>query len=459
MSKTDLTQGSIKQAIRNLAIPSSIGFLFNTLFNVVDTYFAGQLNVAALAGLTISFPLFLIMIALAAGIGTGSTAIAAIALGKKDTTDYLRISKNALLISFALAIFLVVVAPFVIPSLLSVAGATGDTYEAALAYMNVIIYGGLFQILNFTFNGLLSAQGDSKPFRNFLIFGFFLNIFLDPLFIFGWFGLPALVTAGVAWATVVVQALGTLYLGYAWIKSALFDAKVFKEVKFNRKTSGLLIKQGIPVALNNATISIGIFIIQFFIYRFGTDETLAGYGAAIRIEQVFLIPTIGLNIATIAIVGQNFGAMLVDRIEATIKQALKYAMILLSIGLLVIWPFAPFLVGIFNSDPNVIAEGSLYLRIEGLALFSYSFIGIGTATLQAIKKPYYALVIGVLRQLSPLFVFFFLGEVLQLGIQGVWWGIVIINYTTVIFVWWVVSSLLNRMKRNTMETKEYRHAT
>jgi putative MATE family efflux protein len=459
MSKTDLTQGSIKQAIRNLAIPSSIGFLFNTLFNVVDTYFAGQLNVSALAGLTVSFPLFLIMIALASGIGTGSTAIAAIALGKKDTTDYLRISKNALLISFALAIFLVVVAPFVIPSLLSVAGATGDTYEAALAYMNVIIYGGLFQILNFTFNGLLSAQGDSKPFRNFLIFGFFLNIFLDPLFIFGWFGLPALGTAGVAWATVVVQALGTLYLAYAWIKSALFDAKVFKEVKFNRKTSGLLIKQGIPVALNNATISIGIFIIQFFIYRFGTDETLAGYGAAIRIEQVFLIPTIGLNIATIAIVGQNFGAMLVDRIEATIKQALKYAMILLSIGLLVIWPFAPFLVGIFNNDPNVIAEGSLYLRIEGLALFSYSFIGIGTATLQAIKKPYYALVIGVLRQLSPLFVFFFLGEVLQLGIQGVWWGIVIINYTTVIFVWWVVSSLLNRMKRNTMETKEYRHAT
>lgn len=459
MSKTDLTQGSIKQAIRNLAIPSSIGFLFNTLFNVVDTYFAGQLNVAALAGLTISFPLFLIMIALAAGIGTGSTAIAAIALGKKDTTDYLRISKNAIFISLALAILLVGIAPFVIPSLLSIAGATGDTYEAALSYMNVIIYGGLFQILNFTFNGLLSAQGDSKPFRNFLIIGFFLNIFLDPLFIFGWFGLPALGTAGVAWATVVVQALGTVYLAYAWMKSALFNSKVFKEVKLNRVTSGLLIKQGVPVALNNATISIGIFIIQFFIYRFGNDETLAGYGAAIRIEQVFLIPTIGLNIATIAIVGQNFGAMLVDRIEATIKQTLKYAMILLSIGLLVIWPFAPFLVGIFNSDPNVIAEGTLYLRIEGLALFSYSFIGIGTATLQAIKKPYYALMIGVLRQLSPLLVFFLLGEVFQFGIQGVWWGIVLINYTTVIFVWWIVSSLLKRLKRNTIETKEYHHAT
>jgi Na+-driven multidrug efflux pump len=258
---------------------------------------------------------------------------------------------------------------------------------------------------------------------------------------------------------VVVQALGTVYLASAWMKSALFNSKVFKEVKLNRLTSGLLITQGVPVALNNATISIGIFIIQFFIYRFGNDETLAGYGAAIRIEQVFLIPTIGLNIATIAIVGQNFGAMLVDRIEATIKQTLKYAMILLSIGLLVIWPFAPFLIGIFNSDPNVIAEGTLYLRIEGLALFSYSFIGIGTATLQAIKKPYYALMIGVLRQLSPLLVFFLLGEVFQFGIQGVWWGIVLINYTTVIFVWWIVSSLLKRLKRNTIETKEYHHAT
>jgi Na+-driven multidrug efflux pump len=107
----------------------------------------------------------------------------------------------------------------------------------------------------------------------------------------------------------------------------------------------------------------------------------------------------------------------------------------------------------------VIAEGTLYLRIEGLALFSYSFIGIGTATLQAIKKPYYALMIGVLRQLSPLLVFFLLGEVFQFGIQGVWWGIVLINYTTVIFVWWIVSSLLKRLKRNTIETKEYHHAT
>jgi putative MATE family efflux protein len=458
MSKTDLTQGSIKQAIRNLAIPSSIGFLFNTLFNVVDTYFAGQLNVAALAGLTVSFPLFLIMIALASGIGNGATAIAAIALGKKDHVDYLRIAKNALIISLGLAIGLVLLAPFAIPSLLSIAGATGDTYEAALAYMNVIIYGGLFQILNFTFNGLLSAQGDTKPFRNFLIIGFFLNIFLDPLFIFGWFGLPALGTAGVAWATVVVQALGTLYLGYAWMKSTLFNAATFKEVRFNRITAGLLVKQGVPVALNNATISIGIFIIQFFIYRFGNDETLAGYGAAIRIEQVFLIPTIGLNIATVAIVGQNYGAKLFDRIETTIKQALKYALILLSVGLIVIWPFAPLLVSAFNSDPDVIAQGTLYLRIEGLALFSYSFIGIGSSTLQAIKKPYYALLIGILRQLSPLLVFFVLGEVLQLGIQGVWWGIVIINYTAVVLVWLIVSTMLKQLKSPKINMEETSYA-
>jgi len=84
MQQTNLTEGSIKKALRQIAIPASIGFLFNTLFNVVDTYFAGQLSVAALAGLTISFPIFLITIALASGIGTGSTALAAIALGKKN---------------------------------------------------------------------------------------------------------------------------------------------------------------------------------------------------------------------------------------------------------------------------------------------------------------------------------------------------------------------------------------
>jgi Na+-driven multidrug efflux pump len=206
-----------------------------------------------------------------------------------------------------------------------------------------------------------------------------------------------------------------------------------------------LLKQGVPVSLNNATISIGIFIIQYYIYQFGSTETIAGYGVAVRIEQIALLPSIGLNIATVALVGQNFGAQQWERILQSIKQAVKYGLILLTVGLVIIYPFAPQLVGLFNADPVVIQEGANYLRIEGLAIYTYSMIGIASSVMQAIKKPYYALIIGLLRQLTPIFVFFLLGEVFQLGISGVWWGIVMVNYIAVLLAWYVVYRLFNRL--------------
>ena len=445
MQQNNLTEGSIKKALRQIAIPASIGFLFNTLFNVVDTYFAGQLSVSALAGLTISFPIFLITIALASGVGTGSTALAAIALGKKDQLGYHQIAKNALLVSCLIAVVLLIVSPFAIPWLLQVSGGTGDVLSEGLAYMNVVIIGAVFQILNFTFNGLLSAQGNTKPFRNFLIIGFFLNLILDPMFIFGWFGLPRMGTAGVALATVLVQVIGTIYLGISFFRSQGYDKTLFIKSRFSLTSVRQLLKQGIPVSLNNATVSIGIFIIQYFIYQFGTNETIAGYGVAVRIEQIALLPTIGLNIATVALVGQNFGAQQWERILQSIKQAGKYALILLTVGLVIIYPFAPQLVGIFNQDPQVIQEGAHYLRIEGLAIYSYSMIGIASSVLQAIKKPYYALMIGVLRQFTPIFVFYALGQLLSLGVTGVWWGIVFVNYTATILVWIIVYRLLNKL--------------
>ena len=450
MNQNDLTQGSIKAAIRRIAIPSSIGFLFNTLFNVVDTFYAGQLSVPALAGLTAAFPIFIIIIALASGVGTGSTALAAISLGKKDRHDYHLLAKNAIFFSTLIAIILALMMPFILPFLFSISGAEGEVLDAGMSYMYIIMGASIFQILNFTFNGLLSAQGNTKPFRNFLIVGFLLNLFLDPLFIFGWFGLPQLGTAGVALATVVVQALGTLYLGWSFFRSSLFERSMFASVKINKTTMRALLKQGLPVSLSNATIAIGIFIIQFFIYRYGNDQTLAGYGVAVRIEQIALLPTIGLNIATLAIAGQNYGAKFYQRIEQTYRQAIKYAFILLGIGLLILYPFAPQLVAFFNDDPNVIQEGVGYLRIEGLAIFTYSLIGISTSILQAIKKPYLGLMIGLIRQLSPIFVFYLLGDIFNLGMNGVWWGIVIVNYLATILAWSLVSKLLKPLLKSTL---------
>lgn len=432
MTDIDLTQGSILGHIRRIAIPSSIGFLFNTLFNVVDTYYAGKLSTDALAGMTISFPIFFIVIALSSGVGSGTTALSAIALGKKDEKHFHDLAYNALAISLILSVLIVIIAPAITSFLFKISGASGEAMRLGIDYTKVIFYGAVFFILNSVLNGLLNAQGDTKSNRNFLIVGFFMNLLLDPLFIFGWFCLPRMGVIGVGLATVIVQFFGTIYLIYRLYKSPIFKWHDFRSSKMSRKTLHQLIKQGVPASLNMVTVAIGVFVINYFVLLYTDATTIAAYGAAMRVEQLALLPAFGLNIAALTMTGQNFGAKNMARIYEVKKIALSIGVGIMVIGGLIIYPLAPFLIGLFNSDPGVIQAGTYYLRIEAFAFPTYVILNMILSVLQGVKRPNFAIFIGLYRQIViPVVLFTFLGTVLKLGITGIWWGIVLINWSAV----------------------------
>ncbi len=431
MKKYDLTEGSILSHVKAIAIPSSVGFFFNTMFNVVDSIYAGQLSTDALAGLSLSFPIFFLIIAIGSGIGNGTSTLSAIAIGKKDIQEYHQLARNSLQMALFVGVALIFLAPFIIEPLFRLTGAEGASLALGVAYTQTIFYGSLFFLLNFTLNGLLASQGNTKPYRNYLIIGFFMNLILDPLLIFGWFGLPALGTVGVALATVIVQFFGTVYLSYRWMKSELFDQTMLKKARASLSTIKELLKQIIPSSLNSATIALGIFIINYYVLFYGGSQTIAAYGAAVRIEQLILLPTLGLNIAALNIVGQNFGAGKFERIMQARSLVTKVGVVIMLVGVVIIFPSAPYLIQIFNGDPAVISAGSTYLRIEVFAFLTYVFLNMNISVLQGIKKPNFALWIGIFRQFLPFVLFYFLGTTLNMGILGVWWGIVIINWTAV----------------------------
>ncbi len=437
MSYSDLTQGPVLHHIKKIAIPASVGMLFNTMYNVVDTFYAGRLSTDALAGMTISFPIFFIVIALSSGIGSGATALSAISLGEKNEKDFHTLGYNALITGFIVSILILIISPFLTPFLFRISGAEGNAMVLGIDYTKTIFYGAIFFILNSIFNGLLNAQGDTKSYRNFLIIGFFLNLILDPLFIFGWFGLPKLGTVGVALATVIVQAIGTVYLMIRLYKSVIFDFEVFKKSKLTLSTIGKLFKQGAPASLNMATIAIGVFVINFFVMNFAKGPaTIAAFGAAMRVEQIALLPALGLNIAAMTITGQNFGAKLYPRIYEVQRLTNMIGVGIMLIGAIIIYPFAPQLISIFNDDPAVIEAGTVYLRIEVFAFPTYVILNILISVLQGIKKPNFAVYIGLYRQiLLPVILFQVLGTSLNLGIKGVWWGIVIINWSATIMTY------------------------
>ncbi|TVP94159.1 MAG: MATE family efflux transporter, partial [Acholeplasmatales bacterium] len=327
-----LAKGEISRHIRRLAVPAALGFLFSTLFNVVDSFYAGRIGTDAIAGMTLAFPVFFLLLALAAGIGNGVNALVAIAVGAEDDAQLHRLFKNALAIAVFFGVLIPVMAPFFAQALFTVQGAESEAASYGLRYATTVMIGYVFFMLNFIFNGMLYAQGNSKPFRNFLMVATLVNILLNPLFIFGFWIIPALDTAGIALATVLVQAGGSVYLAYKVWQSPRFQFKRLQEARLAWVTMKDLFGQGIPAALNNATIALGIFVINYYVMLYGGTDTVAAYGIAIRIEQLALVPTIGLNVAVLSIVGQSYGAKKKDRIYRTWRLGTLYGLSIMTVG-------------------------------------------------------------------------------------------------------------------------------
>lgn len=431
MDTTDLTRGHIPTQIKAIAIPASIGFFFNTMYNIVDTYFGGLVSTEALAAMSLSFPVFFMIIALGSGVSTGATALIANALGAGDEERARIYAMQSLSFSIMIGAALTVIGLIVSPLLFRILGAHDTYLMSALSYTNVILLGSVFFGLTFVMNGILNARGDTKTFRNFLIVGFFLNCILDPLFVFGGYGFPALGLPGVAWATVLIQIIGVVYMSYVLIKKGIFCKGCGHMLIPQTRYYFDIAQQGLPASLNMMTIAIGIFIITYFVAPFG-EAAVAAYGIATRIDQMALLPTIGLNIAALTLVGQNNGAGKFDRCIMVFKTVLRYGMLVTVCGMVGAYVFAPTLLSLFTKDTDVLRIGVHYLHISVFVYWAYAILYIVVAVLQGFKKPAFALWIGLYRQIvSPILFFIIFSRILNWGLDGVWWGIFAINWTAV----------------------------
>ena len=438
----DLTRGSLARHIRRIAVPASIGYFFNTMYNAVDTYFAGILSTEALAALSISFPVFFILIAMGTGLGTGSTALIANALGEGDREKAMAYTAQSLTFALLTGFFLTLTGLIASPFLFRALGAEGSYLDTALRYMDVIIYGSVFFMIAYVVNSSLNAQGDTASFRNFLIAGFFLNILLDPWFMFGGFGFPALGIAGVAWATVVIQMGGCVYLFYRAIRSGLLCRQCLAMLSPQFGYFADIFRQGFPASLNMMTVAIGAFVITYYVSAFG-KEAVAAYGTALRIEQIALLPVIGLNMATLALVGQNNGARLMDRVRETLATSLKYGLLVMAVGALMVFIAADPMMRLFTADGAVIRSGVTYLRIAAFISWAYIILYTSVSALQGMKRPFFAVYIGLARQVIVPVAVFSLMQYLGVGLLGIWWGIFGITWAAALVALFYTGRVVN----------------
>jgi len=434
MKSINLVGEPIIDLLKKIAIPASTGTLFQTLYNIVDTFFAGKISANALAAIAKSFPLYFIIIATGVGIVSASNALISNSLGaKEDRTASLYVAQS-LLYSVFVSILVTIIGLSFSDDLLRFMGSDSETIRLATDYLDIIFFATFIFLIQISLNGALNAQGDTKSYRNVLIISFFLNIGLNPLFIFGLGPIPAFGIAGLAIATVIAQFLGLIYLAY---KVYCCELKQFLSPQCFLPKYDLiknLTYQSVPMMMNMFMIGLGIFNILFFVSKFGYLAA-AGYGSALRIEQILLLPVIGLNTAVLTIAGQNFGAKLFDRVDESYTKAITVGSSFMILAGIVIFLLADNIVSIFTDNQEVIDFGADYLKVAAFIGPVYPVFFITNALFQAIKKPIYTVVITfsrlVLLPFSTMSVVVF---VLNGSFKDLFLGLFFINWTFGILV-------------------------
>lgn len=428
------TDRELAKRFLHIAVPGGLGFFFHTMFNVVDTLYAGMISTEALAALAICFPLYFSIISVGSGFGRGLASLVGNAIGARDYDAAGSYAAQGVIVGILLSLLICLVGGWAAPRVLLMLGATKGAYlDGALGYIQPIFMGSSFFALVGVLVNLLIAQGDSRQMRNFLGIGFILNVLFNPWFIYGGFGVPAMGVAGIAWATVLIEGLGVVFLARHVLLTPV--GKALKRAHFRPTLSVWrdIFVQGVPLCFLLLTVSAGSFIIVYFISDYGKD-VVAGYSIGIRIEQLVLLPVIGLNMAVLSLVSHANGAGDLERVKAVVALGMRYGTWITISGVALVLVFAKQAVALFAQSPLVISHGKGYLVFAVFVMGAYLTIFIYLAALQGLKRSGYAFGVGALRQIVlPMVVFPVLGSTLALRERGVWLGLILVNWIGAFF--------------------------
>ena len=438
----NLTSSPILKLLRQIAIPSMTGSMFQTLFNLVDTFYAGRISPDALAALAKAFPLYFIIISAGIGIVAGCNSLIANSLGSNNRVAASIYSYNSLIYAFFVSVFITFVGIFFSNDLLKLMGSTEVGVALSKEYTDIIFLGTIVFLILTSFNAILYAQGDTKTYRNVLIVGVILNIILNPIFIFGLLFIPPFGIAGLAISTVLIQFGACIYLYYKVNKTDLKIVPKISNFIIRRNFFINIFNQSMPITMALFLVATGTFLLLSFITFFG-DAAVAGYGAAVRFEHLFSLPVIGLNTAVISIAGQNFGAKRYDRIKEVYSKSIIIGMIIMCIAGVIIYILSEPIMRIFSSDLEVIKYGSTYLKITAFIGPIYPVFFISHALFTALKKTFLIFYSNLFRMVFlPFTIIWVILNVMGGYFHDIFYGLLIMNWSFGLIMFLIARGLM-----------------
>ncbi|WP_439140995.1 MATE family efflux transporter [Planktotalea sp.] len=420
----DLTTGSIGSHFRKLAIPAALGMLFTTLYNVVDVYFAGQLGTQEQAGLAIGFQAFFVLVAVAFGLSSAMSALVGNARGAKDNRAARRLAVQGLAFATLATIVLMIFAIWFGPRAIILISEPGAYRDAATGYFYWLVAALPGFILAFSANGILQAHGDSVTLQRGQMVAFFANIVLNPLFIYG---IPGVIGGmgfnGIALATILSQTGVMIWILWTVSRLEIMKGVEPRHVRLESATVKEILAQMLPTTTAMLVMFVSGFVVQYALKGFG-EEAIAAYGIALRIEQILLLPILGMTGALLPIAAQNYGANDHARVREALWFCWKLGFLMTALAAPILWFGGGLAMRIFTDDTEVIPIGQSYLRVDGFLFPLYMMLFAINSLLQALKKPVYTLWISLYRQGFGIafFVWLLIG-VFGMEVWGVWLAI------------------------------------
>ena len=351
----------VKKTLFRMALPMLVGTISMNAYNLADTWYVAQLGTLPLAAMGFIFPVVMFFTFIARGVGIGVTALSSNAFGREDSNAASNIVTHGTILIIFLSALLAVGGYLSIDTIFNKMGTNAETLPLVKGYMETWYMGAVFMAVPMMGSGILIALGDSKAASRFMALGALANIILDPILIFGWFGITAMGIWGAALATVISQALSTAWLFYLLsIKHRLLN---FKLPDLHSLTASWkkIARFAIPASLTMMLMPVSAGMITALISKHGV-EAVAGVSAAGRMEMFAFVIPMALGMTLTPFVSQNYGGKRIDRIIDARKYATKFALLYGVFIALIFFICAPHLAGFFSKDIKVIEIFTLYVR-------------------------------------------------------------------------------------------------
>ena len=430
-----LIEGNVGQQLIKLTIPMIWGVLAVTAFNIVDTYFVGQLGTKPLAAMSFTFPVVMTLGSLAMGLGIGASSVISRAIGEGDRDRVQRLTTDSLTLSLLVVAIFVFFGLLTIDPLFKALGAGADVLPFIRSYMQIWYFGMIFLVIPMVGNSAIRASGNTLTPGIIMIVAAGVNIALDPFFILGWGGFPRLEIQGAAIATIISRAItliAALFVLHYREKMLCFNLPKPKVILASWQK---ILQIGLPAAATSTITPISIGLITSAIAFYGA-EAVAAFGIASRIESMSLMVIVALSASLGPFVGQNWGAKKYHRVHRALNLSYLFC---LGWGIMIsaiLAPSASWLASLFNNNPEVIHIATKYLWFVPISYPAAGIIFVASSTFNALGKPIPSMIMTVSRMVVLYIPLAYLGSRL-FGIIGIFAAACIANLAVGIgaYIW------------------------